>query len=382
MEDSRGLVAGSSDPAFLLSTEGRILAWNEGAEKLLEYEAREAAGQPCWRILYGVTSGGEPVCTPGCAAAACFQRGQPFSAPDLHVRRKDGQSVPVSLSTLLLSRVPKGQSPAEASALVFLRPITGPQAPASADLLKLHTLGPFRIAFGTQAVDWSVWKRKQSVTLLAFLAHHRGQPVHRERIIDALWPEAPLDAALERLKVVSYGLRRQLGAIPGAAVVRHGTFYSLDRNRTWLDVAVFENLMERGLAQAARRETNKALASLEAARILYRGDYLEEEAYSEWTQLERARLKESYLELLRVMGTLHERQGSYREAAQLYRLALTQEPGREEIHRLLIRALIHLGARTEAAQQLQRCIEILQTELDMPPSPETLALRESLLGGG
>lgn len=378
--DGQDLVHKSSAPALAVSARGRIAAWNEGAQTLLGYSVEEVRGRPCWSVLRGTTPAGEPLCTPACAALACFHRGQPFSAPEVLLCSKDGRMVPVTFDTLLL---PGGnaQNARTAIALVFLQPQASPPPAGQPPLLRLFCLGPFRILLGAQEVQWQAWRRKLAVTLLAFLAHHRGRPVHRDVIIEALWPETPEKAARERLKVVVYSLRRQLGREAGGAIVRQGSFYALDPALLWLDVAVFEELLGRGVRQVSRQETDEALATLETAQAFYRGDYLEAELYSEWAQMERARLAERYLELLHAAGLLYAREGRYREAIGLYRLALCQDPCREETHRLLARALMALGEQAEALRQLQRCEEALRAQLGLPPSAETLALRDALQAG-
>ena len=54
------------------------------------------------------------------------------------------------------------------------------------------------------------WKRRKAVELLKCLLTHLGRPLHRERLIEYLWPDADMNQGWERLKVVISFLRKQL----------------------------------------------------------------------------------------------------------------------------------------------------------------------------
>jgi PAS domain S-box-containing protein len=49
------IVNSSADLAFATDTEGRIVAWNRGAEELFGYAQPRAVGQTCWALLGGAT---------------------------------------------------------------------------------------------------------------------------------------------------------------------------------------------------------------------------------------------------------------------------------------------------------------------------------------
>lgn len=53
----------------------------------------------------------------------------------------------------------------------------------------------------------------------------------------------------------------------------------------------------------------------------------------------------------------------------------------ERAHRRLMLALAKMGQRNETLAQYDRCFEILQTELGVEPSDETVALYEQIVTG-
>ncbi len=66
------LVVFSSDAAFAVDAELRVVAWNERAHELLGYREEEVLGRPCWDVLQGLFPDGTPLCSPECQAKLCF----------------------------------------------------------------------------------------------------------------------------------------------------------------------------------------------------------------------------------------------------------------------------------------------------------------------
>jgi LuxR family transcriptional regulator, maltose regulon positive regulatory protein len=54
---------------------------------------------------------------------------------------------------------------------------------------------------------------------------------------------------------------------------------------------------------------------------------------------------------------------------------------REDWHRALMEAYARLGKRATALDQFELCRQVLRTEWDMDPAPETLALAEAIQNG-
>jgi hypothetical protein len=76
--------------------------------------------------------------------------------------------------------------------------------------LAIHLLGAFRVSVGPRAIveqEWTLHKAKSLVKLLALAPHHR---LHREHIMDRLWPDmGPEDGANNWPRMVSTVSRRR-----------------------------------------------------------------------------------------------------------------------------------------------------------------------------
>ncbi len=110
--------------------------------------------------------------------------------------------------------------PEEASAAIGRGPpgggdLPGPngQVPAAAPpgvaRVQLQCLGGFSLVVAGRQVDESAAKPMERA-LLHLLAMRAGEQVHREALVEALWPEAERDAGLHRLQVAISSLRRLL----------------------------------------------------------------------------------------------------------------------------------------------------------------------------
>ena len=77
--------------------------------------------------------------------------------------------------------------------------------------LAVHLLGEFRVSVGPRAIaerEWTLRKANSLVKLLALAPHHR---LHREQVIDQLWPDMDPEDGANNLTRRS---ARLIGALP------------------------------------------------------------------------------------------------------------------------------------------------------------------------
>ncbi len=384
MVDGRYLVDYASDAAFAVNEDMKIVGWNYGARRYLGYSRREALGRNCWEILRAVLPDGEAMCSPDCDAAKCFIRFQPFATISCRVRHKDGGCVTMAISSMVMPKRARQSGDGAAVAIVFLQVEAEKlprSSPAPSPSLQIYALGRFGLMAMGNDLAVGHWERKQPLTLLKFLMHHLGRPVHRERLIELMWPDCDEAQGRERLKVTLYYLRHQLrdAGIKGEVIETVGSTYILKRGMAWIDSHAFEDLYKEGEGHARAGRADKAVQCLEEAQRLYRGDYLEEDLYTDWCAEERERLCEIYIDVLGLLADAYATSGSHASAAQICRSALVREPCREHLHRSLMDYLFLLGRRDQAIEQFQRCEKILANELGVEPSTETRRLHEKIL---
>jgi predicted ATPase/DNA-binding SARP family transcriptional activator/Tfp pilus assembly protein PilF len=221
------------------------------------------------------------------------------------------------------------------------------------------------------ASDWTFAKPKE---LLYYLASNA--PKTKEQIGMAFWPDASPSQLRVSLRATLYHLRRALGE-RGWVLYEDG-YYQFNRSLDyWYDVEAFEEGIEAAEKQPVS-DMDRAIERLEASVLLYRGDFLSDLASDEWAALRREELRGKYFGAMSTLGELLIDKGAYDRAIELYRNLLAKDALLEDAHRALIRCYALKGERGLAIRQYQTLVRILQDELGVSPSPETVALFQSL----
>jgi DNA-binding SARP family transcriptional activator len=377
------LIEFASDAGFAIGADSRIVAWNTSAEQLLGYTSREVIGHHCREIIQAVLPGGEPLCYPGCDVSQCFKICQPYGVPSCRIRHKNGDWLQVSISTVAISERARRLDSSDIMAVVYIRDgITMDSLPVS-PTLQIFTLGSFGLVVAGQSIALEKWKRKQAVTLLKYLVSQLDRPVHRERLLDSLWPGVDEQQGWGRLKVAMYCLRSELRAngMNEDVIKTSDKTYMLRRDAVWVDTYAFEKLVTEGRELQQQKQWKDALSRFNDAGLLYRGDYLEEEVFSDWCAEERERFREINLEILGRTAECHAELNQYTEAVHVCRKALALDPCRESFHCLLMENLVNCGNPEMALAQFRHCQQVLEREFGAEPLATTRRLYQQILNG-
>jgi len=97
----------TSDGALVRDRHGRVVLWNQAAEKITGRRAAEVIGKPCWQVMGGRDPSGNLVCFQGCLVQTMALRSEQPSNYDLLVTHANGKELWLNVSTLLI-RVEQG----------------------------------------------------------------------------------------------------------------------------------------------------------------------------------------------------------------------------------------------------------------------------------
>ena len=228
------------------------------------------------------------------------------------------------------------------------------------------------------------WGGQRTRTLFQYLLMHR-RPVHREVLMELLWPGHTYSSARSNLNVCIYGVRRALSVT--APEVRHVVYrdgcYTLNRALAWeVDRDRFVDATERARRTGNAGSSPDTVTMLERAVSAYGGPLFEGDPAADWFLAERTALHELFLQVLeRLAGLLIER-GDIDGAQRTLERLLREDGCRESAHRLLMSCFARRGQRDLVARQFQRCIARLQADLDITPSTETVDLFRTLTRAG
>jgi DNA-binding SARP family transcriptional activator len=375
-----------------------------GAERYLSEAEREAAAcgdaflstlAAAWLAVIHSTAGDAP------KASACFTRaldgarrggydailhGTPLLAPkDTRVWRT------------LFRRAPSDPLLAEYARRVsrHLEPHHTPTHATSVDAgdgisgapLYLQTLGPFRAWRRGQEIERAAWPREKALHLFQFLVCNRGHTVHRDRILETLWPGSSPSTAATGLRVALSALRNALepGRQPGSDgqfVRRDGEMIRLATEAgVRVDVEDFSRMLKSArAAESSGRE--RMIAAYEGALALYRGDFLEENPYAAWVEEERSRRRSEFLAAAERFATLLLKLDDAERAARWAETMLTHDPLWEPAYAVLMEAHARQGNRALAVRAFNRCKKRLRDALGVAPSGRVTLLLERIAKSG
>jgi DNA-binding SARP family transcriptional activator len=223
--------------------------------------------------------------------------------------------------------------------------------------VSVRLLGGFEVVVDGIPVPAEAWSRRQAASLVKVLALAPAHRLHREQVIEALWPGASVDAAGPRLHKAAHYARRAMGGELDAVLLRNEIVALWPEADVRVDV---EELRRQG--QRALDEGSSVLAA--AALDDYQGLLLPDDPYESWAHDTRESSRLLQLDLLRL--------------AERWEQVLELDPTDEPAHLALVRSSLDRGDVRGAQRQFERLSQALRRELGTTPSPEAERLRAQL----
>ena len=211
--------------------------------------------------------------------------------------------------------------------------------------------------------------------LLAVLLANRGAVLSVDRLVEVLWGDEPPEAAASSLHAYVSRLRRVLP--PSVRLETAAPGYRLRPEAGAADVERFEAALGDALACLAERP-EAALAGLEAALSLWRGDAFAEFAEEWWAQGEAARLEELRLHAREAHAEALLALGRSEAAVSEARAVTADHPNRERAWRTLMVGLHRCGRQRDALRAAGEYRARLRDESGLDPSNDFAALEHAV----
>jgi DNA-binding SARP family transcriptional activator len=216
--------------------------------------------------------------------------------------------------------------------------------------------------------------------LLALLALERGEAVTRDRLIEALWGDAPPGGVAHRLDVQMSRLRAVLRATDGAArVERENGGYVLRAEGVWVDAIEAQRLVADARRLLALGAAAQAHAAAEEALGLWRGRPLSELSDDPASQAIARRLEDLRLAALEARAEASLELGRHQSVLGELQLLAAEHPMHEPFHALLMLALQRCGREADALRAYDELQGRLREELGAVPGQSVRRVHEAIL---
>ena len=252
---------------------------------------------------------------------------------------------------------------------------------ADARELEFKILGQLEVLRAGEGLDVRGPKQRG---LLALLLLSANQVVSADRLIEALWGEAPSDKARHNLHANAERLRKGVSSGqdadgPGQVIITRSPGYVIRLRPEELDLNRFETLVGEGTDRLLAGDPAAASELLAEALGLWRGPPLAEFAYEPFAQTAIARLEE--LRLASVEWRVEADLALGRHAQLLTELdgLVREHPLRERLRAHHMLALYRAGRSAEALDTYQSARQVLAEELGIDPGPALQQVQEAIL---
>ncbi|QXV60450.1 BTAD domain-containing putative transcriptional regulator [Amycolatopsis sp. TNS106] len=216
-------------------------------------------------------------------------------------------------------------------------------------------------------------------TLLALLALEAGRIVPAERLIDGLYGEQPPEGVANALQSQVSRLR---GALKELAPVEFSPAgYRLVVDPDDVDVHRFERLATEGRRALTAGDAAKAAELLRDALALWRGPAFADITDAPFRDPQVARLNELKTSAIEDRAEAELKLGRHEGVLAQLREVVDEQPLRERLRALLIRALHAAGRQADALTAFEEARRVLADELGADPGPDLAAAHLAVLRG-
>jgi DNA-binding SARP family transcriptional activator/pimeloyl-ACP methyl ester carboxylesterase len=214
--------------------------------------------------------------------------------------------------------------------------------------------------------------RGRAATLVKRLALAPNHALHRDELIELLWPDSDAERGRNNLHKALHTLRRTIAGDGSCDLVALHDAMVILTPECAVDLDQFERA-------AAAARADGTVDALERALALVRGDLLPADLYDDWAAPARSSFHTTVGGLRLALAAGYADQGRALPAEDQLRAVLALDPCDERAHRALMRQYFDAGDSTRAIRQYETCVRAL-ADLDAVASVETAALFDEING--
>ncbi len=249
--------------------------------------------------------------------------------------------------------------------------------------LTINVLGPVEI-YRDPAKPFAAdaWTTRRARDIFCYIATSKHRRVPKDVLIDAFWPDQDIESVEKNFHPTISHIRKALNskqALKQNFIVFRDGAYQLNPELSYsIDCEDFEHSIAE--AEKAKREKDAARfrTDLEAAYKLYRGEFMAG-IYDGWADERRQFYVEQAARVISALAKLSLSEKRWADALKFSAEALREDPFREDMHRLTMKALAAQGKPAAVKKHFDGMKKILGDELGIEPSAETRRLFKELV---
>lgn len=243
--------------------------------------------------------------------------------------------------------------------------------------LRFFMLGSFGVFKGDEELHRERFQRTKAWRLLAFLAHHFPHRVAHEMVMETFWTDFDKPAAMKNIYTTLSSLCSTLEPSKPrnvkSAYIHHkdGLIWLEPSLVEEIDIDTFDQLFKQGEMELRNERVEASIDCFMRVYKLYRGDYLEEELYSDWPITTRTLFSDKLLNVIEKLSALLLQEERVLEALSFLNEAFYKNPLNERICRALMRAYQQIGMLEKAHKCFLQYRQLLMKELGIEPDLQT-----------
>jgi LuxR family maltose regulon positive regulatory protein len=258
-----------------------------------------------------------------------------------------------------------------------------PSATSPLTDLTIKMLGPVEIVRDpTRALGADAWTTRRARDILCFIVSRRHRRASKDAIIDAFWGETDREVVEKNFHPTVSHIRKALNsnqALKQNFLLYRDGDYQLNADFSYrIDIEEFDRLLTEGENARRAHQFDDCVKAYESALALYRGEFMQG-SYDSWVEEQRSYYHKQQLRLLESLAAVAEKTGDWDRAIQLAHRIVQDDPFREDIHCLLMRAHAAQGNRGAVKEQFESLRKVLATELGVEPGNEARRTYQELL---
>jgi len=252
--------------------------------------------------------------------------------------------------------------------------------------LEIRALGRFEVLRRGEPLPSSSWGRRKTMTLLKVLLTRPGSMFTQDQLIEALYggenPQTKAHNLRGRISQLRHALEPSMKARGKSSyVVRAGQGYCFESASCWIDTEAFRERLTTAIDAEEAGHWALAVEAYETAIDFYRGDFLEEDEYEEWSLDVREDLRDQHLRALARLAHCYAQLQEFDRAGEWCERALALEPATEPVIRQRMEYAYQAGEQGRALEIYREGVAALSERLFVQPSEETTTLFRQIEGG-